>query len=134
MENTEPEFDNWKDAYEWHSQQSYEQMKQFDEEALVGFAKNGAGGLYFQLWRALGEKGTVKVSAMPLFEYVRDNPGEDAYLDRYHAFEALEKVLERADGKKLSEDEKFNCVMQRPDEGSRQEALNKIKERIEKLS
>jgi len=67
VEETEPEFDNWKDAWEWNARQT-------------------------QIWTVFQKKGTLK-SALPILEYIKRHSEDEFDLDHFHAAEVLFAIL-----------------------------------------
>ena len=61
---------------------------------LVADARAGRYGDYYQLWRAIAARATLPLAGMVLLEVLR---GDDPYLVRYHAANALLALLGTAE-------------------------------------
>lgn len=87
----EPEFDNWKDAWEYHAAESHRQQVEMGEDALIEQLIRGLTDGYFSSWSAIGDVGTVDKSAVPMFRFLLERNMD--YLNRYHCADALAKIL-----------------------------------------
>ena len=116
-----------------HDITNFKSGPNFGGRSIVEDVKNARLGKYYQLWRALCTKGTVEKSSIALWEYLRDNPGDDNMLNRYHCSAALFVILGSPDP--ACKDELRKTVQWDHDgEEVRQEALVVLKEIIaEKL-
>ncbi|MDP2749526.1 MAG: hypothetical protein Q8O89_01690, partial [Nanoarchaeota archaeon] len=76
----EPQFDNWKDAWEYRAKEVFDYSMTLSEDELLSYIKENRRDLFMQIWRAIGEKGTIGKSAMVLYDYLKDHPGKDHYL------------------------------------------------------
>ncbi len=123
---------HWRERWEVESRREFEKYKNQDIGVLLEAVKNGRTGKYYQFWYALEKKGSIQNSAMVLWEYLRDHPGESNMLNRYHCAHALFHVIGMSDP--ASELELHKKVQWDHDgENARQEALVELKEIIEKL-
>ncbi len=85
----EPQFSNWRDAWEWHAQQTADQLSQLGEEALLAMIQARRYDPYYQIWYTLREKGSLARCAPVLLEVLRREAGEEMMLVRYHCAAAL---------------------------------------------
>jgi hypothetical protein len=88
-----PEFTHWKDAWEWHAEQTRKALEQESEEALLRQIEAGYYDDYFTIWYALRKKGTLAKCAPVLLKVLRREMGEDNMLTRYHCATALFHLL-----------------------------------------
>jgi HEAT repeat protein len=75
--------------YEEQSRRLYKQFLEMSEDELIQLIENQKFDSNYQIWRALGDKGSKK-SIRCLFEIVSNLNNE--YLVRYHACSALFKI------------------------------------------
>ena len=98
---------------------------------LEGFGK-GHAGTYYQIWYAIEKKGTLLDSAIVLWEFLRDHPGETNMLNRYHCANALFYIIGLPDPVSKLELHK-NVQWDHDGEAARQVALVELRELIERL-
>ena len=123
---------NWQDIWEQNARQEQEDLSHLTEQELLTRLDNGQIDQYFQIWDAFAEKGTPQSSAIPLWNFLRDNPGEAPMLHRYHCTAALFKILGTPDAE--SENPLRKSVQwDHKGEPARQKALEKLKRKIESL-
>jgi hypothetical protein len=84
---------HWKERWEYEAQREAERQSALSEDDLLEYLRQGLLDFYFQLWDTFAEKGTLRKSALPLWEFLRDHPGEDWMLNRYHCAAALFAIL-----------------------------------------
>lgn len=82
-------FDNWRDEYEWHSNDAFLSMMELSEDQLLQRVGNRHFDPYFAIWRALRAKGTLKHCAPFMLKTLREQVGRQAMLQRYHCAGAL---------------------------------------------
>ena len=95
-------YEEFQKQYEVESDKVFGELSSLSEDALLKIIgdkseerfKIWKGQDNYQIWRAIGENGTVK-SIKPLFEIVSDLGNE--YLVRYHACTALFKIAKLED-------------------------------------
>ena len=88
-----PEFDNWKDAWDWHARQAALGFSTKSEDELLAKIQARAYDMHFQVWRALAACGTLEKSPPVLLEVLRREVGESRMLTRYHCARALFRLL-----------------------------------------
>ena len=88
-----PEFTNWKDAWEWHAQQTHTNFSQHTEDELLRKIEQRHYDQFYTIWDALANCGTVEKSAPVLLEVLRREAGESLMLIRYHCAGALFRLL-----------------------------------------
>ncbi len=130
MFNELPEEDlnkmHWKDRWEYEASKTKHEFRQLTEEDLLKILKEGRRDSYYQLWSAFGEMGTIKNSALPLFEFIKNHPGDGLMLDRYHCSTALFKIL----GLDPESELKKSVQWDHNGEEKRQEALKELEKII----
>lgn len=89
----EPHFSNWKDAWEWHAQQTHEDLARYSVPELLERIRAGRYDPYFTIWYVLREKATLSQSAAVLLNVLRRESGENSMLVRYHCAAALFHLL-----------------------------------------
>jgi len=127
----EPEINNWQDAWEHEARQTRSAYQNFTEAELIQKVEQNQTDMFYQIWSVLGEKGTRKNAALPMWQYLKDHPGEKYMLDRYHCTAALFKIL-KINNKEHEELEK-QVKWDHDGEEARQEALKKLKKIIKSL-
>jgi len=130
-EEEEPQFDNWKDAWEYKAGKTRDVFLTLSEAELLKMIKEDRTDMFYQVWYAIGEKGTRENAVPVLFQYLVDNPGDDYYLDRSHCSNALYKILGIREGKEPEEDVRMRSIIDNEGENTRQEALLELKKLIE---
>jgi hypothetical protein len=93
MPPDEPEFSNWKDAWEWHATQTHEDLRTWQPADLLRAADAGHYDAYYTLWSAIRERCTLAEAAPVLLRVIRREAGESLMLIRYHAAGALFGLL-----------------------------------------
>ncbi|MCL4869771.1 MAG: hypothetical protein KJ063_12460 [Anaerolineae bacterium] len=93
MSQEPPEFSHWKEAWEWHAQETARSLEQESEASLLAQIQDGRYDPYYQIWYSLREKGTLANCAPVLLEVLRREVGEVQMLTRYHAAAALFHLL-----------------------------------------
>lgn len=81
-----PAFTDWKEAWEWHSEQAANEMDQMPEAKLLEMIQNRQYDQYYQIWYSLAKVGTLANAAPVLLEVLRR---EDDYLILNHSATAL---------------------------------------------
>jgi hypothetical protein len=84
-----PQFNHWKDAWEWHADQADKFYAGQSEEQLLAWIAEGQYDAYYQIWYNLREIGRLKNCASLLLEVLRRETGEDRMFIRYHCAAAL---------------------------------------------
>ncbi|MBN1314491.1 MAG: hypothetical protein JXA42_03450 [Anaerolineales bacterium] len=84
---------HWKERWELEAGLEYERLSLLPEHRLLDRIKQNRTDHYYQIWRAIGNKGTIKDAPMILWEYLQQHPGELDMLHRYHCAAALFKIL-----------------------------------------
>lgn len=84
---------HWRDRYEYEAKLEGQRLSKESEQQLLKRVKNGKLDFYFQIWRELGEKGTLENSALVLLEFLQQYPGENNMHNRYHCAAALMKIV-----------------------------------------
>lgn len=131
MQEKEPEFDNWKDAWEYNARKVLDHSSSLSEDELLSYIKQDKSDMFYQIWSAIGNKGTVEKSAIVLLEYLKRNKGKDYELERYHCTEALFKIIGMPDPNCKNE---LRCRVQWDHKGEqdRQRAIEELRAIIEK--
>ncbi len=122
---------HWKERWEYEAGRVSDQLRQYSEDDLVEMLNKDLTDSYFSLWHVLGEKGTPDKSALPVWEYLKRHPGEGYMLDRYHAADALFRILGMPDSESANPLRK-RVQWDHDGEEARQEALLELKEIIKK--
>ena len=124
---------HWRDRYDYEAQRQADAYRDFDERRLLRRIEEDQLDPYFVIWRAIGEKGTVKNSAMVLWRYLQRSPGDANMLNRYHCAAALFNIMGMPDP---NSENPLRKRVQWTYEGepARQEALLELKALIEALS
>lgn len=84
-----PEFTNWKDAWEWHAQQTQKSLAKESEAHLLERIQARQYDPYYQIWYNLREQSTLAHAAPILLTVLRQEVGADKMLIRYHCAAAL---------------------------------------------
>lgn len=129
---TDEELENmhWKDRWEYEAELESERQAALSEDELVARLQAGHLDGYFAVWDTFAKIGTLHTSALPLWEFLRDHPGEGWMLDRYHCAAALFTILGRPDPDCQDE---LRCRVQWDHDGedARQQALLELKAEID---
>ena len=121
---------HWRDRYEYEAKRDAESLGRLTEKELLERIEKRNLGSYFGEWRAIAKKGTVRNSAMVLWDFLQQSPGEPNMLHRYHCSDALFKILVMDDP--ASESELRRGVQwDHKGEDARQDALLSLKAIIE---
>ena len=121
---------HWRDRYEYEAKRDAEYLERLSEAKILERIKNRKLGDYFGEWRTIGKKGTVRNSAMVLWDFLQGSPGDPYMLHRYHCSAALFKILGMDDP--ASESELRRAVQwDHNGEAARQRALLTLKAIIE---
>lgn len=121
---------SWRDRYAYEARREGEAMARLTEQEIVGRIQRDDLGRYFQIWRVIGRKGTVKNAAMVLWEFLQRSPGEANMHQRYHCAAALLQILGMADPASKSELRR-QVQWDHQGEEKRQQALVKLRSIIE---
>ena len=113
---------HWRDRYEYEAHREGIRIDTLSEQKLIEKIEKRNIDRYFQIWRTIGKKGTVKNSAMVLWEFLQQSPGKANMLNRYHCTAALFNILDMADPASESELRK-QVQWDHGGEEKRQEAL-----------
>ena len=92
--DNEPQFDNWKDAWEYRAGKMRDALMKASEDELLDAISQGKSDMFFQIWHVIGENGTQK-SISILEDFLKNRKGKDYDLDRFHCEEALKKINKR---------------------------------------
>lgn len=84
-----PEFGNWQEAWEWHAQQTQNDLAKQSEAALLKKIQKRQYDAYYQIWYSLRQVGSLANCAPVLLEVLRQESGEDKMLIRYHCAATL---------------------------------------------
>jgi hypothetical protein len=95
----EPQFDNWKDAWEYNAGQANTILNTYTEDELLKIIGNNEVDLYYQIWDAIAKKGTKAKAPLVLVKYLEANLEDYMDLNRYHCLEALFKICKIKDEK-----------------------------------
>jgi len=79
-----PEFSNWQEAWEWHAQQTQNDLAKQSEAALLKKIQKRQYDPYYQIWYALRQSGSLENCAPVLLDVLRRESSEDNMLIRYH--------------------------------------------------
>lgn len=99
----EPKFSNWKEAWNYYASKSTNEYKAMSEDELIKLIQAGKWDLYYSIWSAIGENGTISKSAEVLLNVLIKVDGEHDDLIRYHCAGALFKILGIEDKTELRE-------------------------------
>jgi hypothetical protein len=93
-EEEAPAFEDWRETWEWYAERTHRAYMTWSEDDLLTAIRRRRYDLYYQLWHAIGEKGTLEKSAPVLIEVLRrERRGTDAMLLRHHCAGALFSLL-----------------------------------------
>lgn len=121
---------HWRDRYAYEAKRAGDHLRDHSERQLVERIRKNSVDHYFATWRAIGRIGTIRGSAMVLWEYLRRNPGKSKKLHRYHCAAALFTILGIPDPANENPLRK-SVQWDHQGEEARQEALQRLKEVIE---
>jgi hypothetical protein len=121
---------HWRDRYEYEAQREAESITTLTETQIISRIERGLLDAYFAIWREAAKKGTVQGSAMPLWRFLQQHPGESWMLHRYHCAAALFEILGVADPSSQS-DLRKGVQWDTFGEEARQQALLDLREIIE---
>ncbi len=121
---------HWKERWEYEAGRVNRELSALDEEKLLQRIEGGHEDGFFQIWHVIGEKGTVERSAIVLWQYLKDHPGEGYMLPRYHCTAALFQILGMPDPECKNE---LRCRVQwdHAGEEERQKALRELQNLIQ---
>lgn len=129
---TDEELENmhWKDRWEYEAELESERQAALSEDELVSRLQAGYLDGYYALWDTFTKTGTLQKSALPLWDFLRDHPGEYWMLHRYHCAAALFTILGRPDPDCKDE---LRCRVQWEHDGedARQQALLDLRAEID---
>lgn len=130
MSQEQPEFSNWKDAWEWHAGQAAQAYDEQTVEELLEMIRQRQYDPYYQIWYNLRDKGTLATCAPVLLEVLRREAGEQMMLVRYHCAAALFHLL----GHRDEPIPKLRARVQWDHQGeeARQQAILELERRIER--
>ena len=100
-EEKEPEFDNWRDAWNYHAVKQSKDYNSLSEKKLLKLIENKEWDTFYTIWDAIKKKGTIKRSSWILFNVLVEETEEWADLTRHHCAEALFTILGIEDMKDL---------------------------------
>jgi hypothetical protein len=103
MTEAEPQFDNWKDAWEWNAGQAQKAFLEMSEDELLDLIAKDQDDAFYQIWMAIGQKGTCTKAPPILVDFLERRDDECYDLCRYHCIEALFKILKVKDGNIISD-------------------------------
>jgi len=90
---SEPEYTNWKDAWEAHASAETAHYVAQSEDELIAGLQAGAPDAYYARWTGFRRNGTLARSGPVLLAFLRGATGPDLDLERYHAAGALFDLL-----------------------------------------
>jgi len=128
MPDEDPQFDNWKDAWEYEAGQARDFCMSLTEDDLLTIIKDGRSDQFFQIWAAIGQKGTKEKSPPVLIDYLEKNPEDVMDLTRYHCLEALFNIL------KIKNQEQIDDFQNKVSQLSQKKNKGKFKEGLEELN
>lgn len=108
--DNEPEFDNWKDAWESNAKQVQDAFLNLSEAELLEMIKNDQIDMFYQIWGAITQKGTKEKALPILLAYLERNLENYSDLNRYHCLEAIFKICNIKD--KLVQNEFLDQIPQ----------------------
>lgn len=88
----QPQFDNWKDAWEYHAGQQHDAYRQFTAAELLKELRTKGPDPYYSIWYALKEKGDTE-TGLALIKELKKYNGKDQFLLRYHCVETIFQLL-----------------------------------------
>ena len=89
----EPTFSNWREAWNYYATQSETDYSQLTETELLEIIKDERWDMFYSNWEVIGKKGTMKNSALVLYEVLVNEDDDASDLVRYHCAGALFKIL-----------------------------------------
>lgn len=90
---SEPEFTNWKDAWEARASAETARYVAQSEDRLIADLEAGLPDAYYSRWTGFRHNGTLARSGPVLLGFLRRATGPDLELERYHAAGALFHLL-----------------------------------------
>ena len=119
-----PEFNNWKDAWDYHAHESFLEYMEMSEDELLKKIVNWEYDLYYTIWMVIWQKWTIEKSAPVLIKLLENLNDEQLFLERYHITENLFKIMKIED-----DDLKWSIVWKNDwvDLKKKSKALEKIK-------
>ena len=120
---------HWKERWEMEAGFEHERYSLLSEQELLERVEQDRTGLYYTIWRVIGDKGTIQNTPMVLWEYLRAHPGEYYMLQRYHCAAALFKILDMPDPG-CNNPLRHSVQWDHHGEDARQKALAELKEMI----
>jgi hypothetical protein len=123
-----PQFDNWKDAWEWNASQAQKQLLELSEDELLNLIANDQDDAFYQIWTAIGAKGTREKSLPILIGFLERRDDECFDLARYHCIEALFKILKIKDQKIIDDFQtKISQLSQKKNKERLKEGIGELK-------
>ncbi len=119
----------WREEWEKQAKETYNELDKLSEEELLELVKNNRTDFFFIIWDVIAKKGTLKNAGLVLWNFLKDNPGEELDLPRYHCAGALFILLGMPDPDSENE---LRCRVQWNHKGEkkRQEALEELRKII----
>ena len=124
LPESEPEFTNWKDAWEWHATQTHRSLLEWTAAELLAAADAGRYDGYYTLWDAIRARCTLGEAAPVLVRVLRREAGEPMMLIRYHCAGALFGLMGEPD--EPLPDLRQRVMWDRGDEAARQRATDEL--------
>ncbi len=121
-----PQFSNWQEAWEYYAGRANKTFNQLPESELLELIKQRKFDLYYTIWDAIGNKGTIQNSSLVLYNVLVNENKKHDDLIRYHCAGALFKIL----GLENEEELRKHCQW---DLGDRDESLKKLLKIINSL-
>lgn len=115
---------HWRDRWEYESKLEYQAYLQRPQAELLALVRADRMGNYYQLWRAIGIKGTLSEAADALLDYLREHPGERLMHNRYHCAAALFKLVDLPP--EVTDDLRPRVQWEHHGEAARQSALDEL--------
>lgn len=131
---TEPTFNNWQDQWDYEAQKARTFFESKPLEELLTLVKENKTDFFFNIWDVIAGKSTPEDDSLEvLWTYLKDHPGDNYDLDRYHCTGAIFKIL--YNHKRHEEHPLRNAVQwDHNGEEARQKALLELKALFPKAS
>ena len=122
---------HWRDRWDIEARREARALQALPERELLERIERGSLGQYYQIWHTLGSNGTLGQAAIVLWDFLRQHPGEEYALHRYHCAAALFQILGMPDPDCQSELRR-RVQWDHAGEVARQDALRELRKRIQK--
>jgi hypothetical protein len=119
----------WREEWEKQAEETYNELDKLSEAELLEIVKKNRSDFFFTIWDVIEKKSSLEKAGLILWKFLKDNPGEELNLPRYHCAGALFSLLGMPDPDSENE---LRCRVQWAHKGEekRQEALEELRKLI----